>query len=311
MKGLEVDTGAAAPTHRQIMSGTVLNIGSPRAAQRMGDLIPHFDDNEEGGSGTHDRLAKLLQDKRSMEVARMPLGALPVQWNNVTFDGTSRAVPDHVNLMLELILSKGIMVKKFARNYPYKPQTRRLMLASSPAQILLARPNQLVINRNLKHINVTDIEQLQLGSAMTLPRTQVFERSSNHVTCGDCTLALLGKGNTRSLDLEMPSMLDRDELANALALFIDRSRPRIASPSQGGDVKRASRAAWAQVQGSDTAARKHLSFAAGPLSPTPGYAQGECMTDVESTPIDKSPRDEPTGAKGVRLFFPDTPDDKG
>jgi hypothetical protein len=115
------------------------------------------------------------------------------------------------------------------------------MLSSSPPQILLARPRCSVVDVKLDSYPISDIEQIVLGQTNKLPPTAIFEKCRKYVSKGggECTLALIGRqdklGHKWSLSLEVDSSLERDELANALALYIDRCRPHYSLRTEDAD----------------------------------------------------------------------------
>jgi len=174
-------------------------------------------------------------------------------------------VPAHLNLLLELVLQQGLPVRKHPRGFPHRPLPRVLMLVANPPRVVCCRPGHALRGNYKKGIDICAIERILVGQVDRYPDTEVFRRvgrgGGGKAARGGgpaCCLSLVatppppppeeeapagaegGRKNKRqashgsvvdkirpSLDIEVDTPEDCIELANALALYIQKLRPDI------------------------------------------------------------------------------------
>mmetsp|Transcript_36689 Transcript_36689/g.46781 ORF Transcript_36689/g.46781 Transcript_36689/m.46781 type:complete len:394 (-) Transcript_36689:265-1446(-) len=178
-------------------------------------------------------------------------------------DNEKPPVDDHINFMLEVILQHGLVVKKVPRQFPYIPQERILILSAMPPRIVCCRPGHALRGNYSKGLDICEIEKIELGIGEDeYPSTAVFDKAKASKACGkwlgkaECCLSIIahdpvdsglvkgkaaqvvstncggGKNHAiashrHTIDIMVGDEDQKLELATALALYIQKLRPKV------------------------------------------------------------------------------------
>lgn len=92
------------------------------------------------------------------------------------FGAAADPVPAHLNLLLELVLQRGLPVRKHPRGFPHRPLPRVLMLVANPPRVVCCRPGHALRGNYKKGIDICAIERILVGQVDRYPDTEVFRR---------------------------------------------------------------------------------------------------------------------------------------